>query len=98
MGRKVSDKYTIPVCRLHHRELHRRGDERTWWGNQGIDPLPIAAGLWERTHAVDSAAAELAGDMNGPRKLNGNQVADGFGAAVQHQDYETNPIVRPEAG
>jgi hypothetical protein len=44
----------------------RRGDERAWWGTLGIDPLPIAAALWARTHAVNSAAAELAGDMNGP--------------------------------
>ena len=22
LGRKVSDEYTVPVCRLHHRELH----------------------------------------------------------------------------
>ncbi len=48
MGRKVSDRFTIPVCRLHHRELHRRGDERTWWEKQAIDPLPIAAALWEQ--------------------------------------------------
>ena len=65
MGRKVSDKFTVPICRLHHRELHRRGDERAWWGTQGIDPLPIAAALWERTHS-----AELAGDMNEPTGLN----------------------------
>jgi hypothetical protein len=37
MGRKVSDRFTVPICRLHHRELHRRGDERAWWGKQGID-------------------------------------------------------------
>jgi hypothetical protein len=59
MGRKVSDKFTVPICRLHHRDLHRRGNERAWWENQGIDPLPIAAILWDRTHAVDLAAAEL---------------------------------------
>ena len=23
VGRKVSDEYTVPVCRVHHRELHR---------------------------------------------------------------------------
>ena len=27
LGRKVSDEYTVPVCRLHHRELHEYGDE-----------------------------------------------------------------------
>ena len=52
MGRKVSDRFTVPICRLHHRELHRRGNERAWWEKQGIDPLAIAASLWERTHAV----------------------------------------------
>ncbi len=31
MARKVSDKFTVPICRLHHRELHRRGNERAWW-------------------------------------------------------------------
>ncbi len=98
MGRKVSDKFTVPVCRLHHRELHRRGNERVWWKNQGIDPLPIAASLWERTHAVDSAAAELAGDTNGPIRLNGEHLANGSGAAIQHQNDETKPIVRPGAG
>jgi hypothetical protein len=65
MGRKVSDKFTVPICRLHHRELHRRGNERAWWKNQGIDPLPIAASLWDRTHAVESAAAELGDHING---------------------------------
>ena len=77
MGRKVSDRFTVPICRLHHRELHRRGDERAWWGRQGIDPLPIAAALWERTHAV-AAAAQLAGDMDRPTNLNGEHLADGW--------------------
>ena len=27
--RKVSDRFSVAVCRLHHRELHRRGNERT---------------------------------------------------------------------
>ena len=31
LGRKVSDEYTVPVCRLHHRELHAYGDEASWW-------------------------------------------------------------------
>jgi hypothetical protein len=97
MGRKVSDKFTVPVCRLHHRELHRRGDERAWWGTQGIDPLSFAAALWERTHAVDSTAAELAGDKIGPTRLNGEHLANGSGAAVQHQIDETKPIVPLEA-
>jgi hypothetical protein len=50
MGRKVSDRFTVPLCRLHHRELHHRGDERLWWQDKGIDPLAVAAALWRKTH------------------------------------------------
>ncbi len=49
LGRKVSDEYTVPVCRLHHRELHRYGDEASWWAAVSIDPLPIALELWKRS-------------------------------------------------
>jgi hypothetical protein len=98
MGRKVSDRFAVPICRLHHRELHRRGNERAWWQTQGIDPLPIATSLWEKTHAVASPAAEDAGDMDRPTKVNGRYVADGPGAPVRHQNDETKPIRGPEAG
>jgi hypothetical protein len=27
MARKVSDEFTVPLCRGHHREVHRYGDE-----------------------------------------------------------------------
>jgi hypothetical protein len=98
MGRKTSDRFTVPICRLHHRELHRRGNERVWWQTQKIDPIPIATSLWEKTHAVESPAAEDAGDMDRPTKVNGRYVADGPGASVRHQNDETKPIRGPEAG
>jgi hypothetical protein len=47
LNRKVSDEYTVPVCRIHHRELHRYGDEALWWAAVGVDPLPIALELWK---------------------------------------------------
>ena len=47
LGRKVSDEFTVPVCRVHHRELHRHGDEAAWWQKTKIDPLPIARRLWK---------------------------------------------------
>jgi hypothetical protein len=59
MGRKVSDRFTVPICRLHHRELHRRGNERKWWEHQEIDPLPVAARLWATTHPVDGAEHKI---------------------------------------
>jgi hypothetical protein len=47
MARKVSDEFTVPVCRAHHRELHRHGDEEAWWQSIKIEPLPIALKLWQ---------------------------------------------------
>ena len=47
LGRKVSDEFTVPVCRDHHDELHRHGDERAWWANLKILPLDRAKELWE---------------------------------------------------
>ena len=49
LGRKVSDEYTVPVCRTHHRELHSYGDEASWWAGINVDPVPIALALWQRT-------------------------------------------------
>jgi len=50
LGCKVSDEFTVPLCRGHHRELHRRGDEAAWWQTTGIDPFPAARALWLQTH------------------------------------------------
>jgi hypothetical protein len=41
--------FTVPVCRIHHRELHRSGDEAAWWQKLNIDPLPVALRLWQHT-------------------------------------------------
>ncbi len=49
LGRKVSDEFTVPLCRGHHRALHARGDERAWWRETEIDPAPIAERLWSAT-------------------------------------------------
>jgi hypothetical protein len=49
LGRRVSDEFTVPLCRIHHRELHRQGDEATWWGKANIDPMPIALRFWRQT-------------------------------------------------
>jgi hypothetical protein len=65
LGRKVSDEFTVPLCRGHHRELHRHGDEAAWWTRLGLDPIATARTLWleshplpERTKSID--AGEIA--------------------------------------
>jgi hypothetical protein len=51
LGRKTSDEFAVPLCRIHHRAAHRAGDERAWWKAAGIDPLKIARKLWKGTRA-----------------------------------------------
>jgi hypothetical protein len=47
LGRKVSDEFTVPLCRDHHNELHGGSNEMAWWGNLQIAPVEIAKGLWQ---------------------------------------------------
>ena len=49
MGRKVSDEFTVPLCRNHHRKLHHFGSELAWWQAMKIDPVPVAQKLWEES-------------------------------------------------
>jgi hypothetical protein len=103
MARKVSDKFAVPICRLHHRELHRRGNEHAWWQNQGIEPLTVAATLWAKTHAAPQAEAETEGNKDRSAglntQLNGRPFGNGAAAvADRRQNNETKPIRGPEAG
>jgi hypothetical protein len=62
LGRKASDEFAVPLCRIHHRLLHRVGNEGAWWQEVGIDPLNAARKLWKRTR-LDRPKADSA---NGP--------------------------------
>jgi hypothetical protein len=55
LGRKVSDEFTVPLCRGHHREVHRSSEETAWWKQAGIDALAVAQNLWRETHPVNAA-------------------------------------------
>ena len=52
LGRKVSDEFTVPLCRGHHREVHRCGDEAAWWQSANVDPTAAARALWLKTHPL----------------------------------------------
>jgi hypothetical protein len=57
LGRKVSGEYVAPLCRAHHRAIHRTGDERLFWQQAGIDALAVSRRLWTTTRGVDEAPA-----------------------------------------
>src|SRR5262249_9618926 len=49
---KVSDEFAVPLCRGHHRAVHRSRDERAWWRQAGIDPIKVARRLWKETRGL----------------------------------------------
>jgi hypothetical protein len=53
MGLKVSDEFTVPLCRVHHRDVHSVGDELTWWERRAIDPLATSRMLWISTRRIE---------------------------------------------
>jgi hypothetical protein len=55
LGRKVSDEFTVPLCRGHHRAVHRCGDEVAWWRTADLDPTAPARTLWLETHPLPTA-------------------------------------------
>jgi hypothetical protein len=84
LGRKVSDKFTVALCRVHHREVHHCGDEAAWWQKAGIDPIVSARALWLRTHPLpptrtmigsDRTTSDTATDVNqGKAKCDGQTI------------------------
>src|SRR5262249_21674733 len=57
LGRKASDEFAVPLCRSHHRAVHRAGDEKAWWKQAGIDPVKVARKLWKHTR-IDEGRIE----------------------------------------
>jgi ERF superfamily protein len=73
LGRKVSDEFTVPLCRTHHQDLHRHGNEKAWWADMQIAPLPIAKQLWDASPIHGEAGIVTPSDASG--ELNSRTVA-----------------------
>jgi hypothetical protein len=96
LGRKVSDEFTVPLCRGHHREVHQCGDEAMWWRAASVDPTAAAGALWRETHplphgqdskGIEKSIAVAAKKPNAKRiKLNGSIGRRG-------SNYKTKPII-----
>jgi hypothetical protein len=96
LGRKPSDEFTVPLCRMHHREVHRVSNEQAWWQRFGIDPLSVARNLWNETRineghiepidskpAATSPTADATGDsMAKSRKKRPTRAPDGTRTAL----------------
>jgi len=62
IGLKVSDEFTVPLCRGHHRQLHQTSNEVAWWEDLQINAFEIARDLWEQTHPVSAITSNLHAD------------------------------------
>jgi hypothetical protein len=74
LGRKVSDEFTVPLCNLHHRELHTCSNEEAWWEEKKLSPLPIAQELWATSRRHRSATTLQSEFLKG--RLAGTQQED----------------------
>jgi ERF superfamily len=70
LGRKASDEFAVPLCRSHHRAVHRAGDEKAWWKQAGIDPLKVARRLWKHTRIDEGEPEPTAQDASADRPAN----------------------------
>jgi hypothetical protein len=91
LSRKVSDEFTVPLCRGHHREVHRSGDEASWWGKAEIDPIGAARMLWAETHPLRSVA-----EGQNPDQSTASRAATAESASVprlRSRNRKTKPII-----
>ena len=57
LGMKADDRYTVPLCRKHHEELHAMG-EKKFWGCFHYDATLFALFLYSTSIRDDHEEAE----------------------------------------
>jgi hypothetical protein len=80
LGRKVSDEFTVPLCRTHHRAVHHSGSEERWWREARVDPLGVAQRLWRQSRMRQGRSSGEVGQSEcdaSRAELSGDQFADG---------------------
>jgi hypothetical protein len=95
LGRKVSDEFTVPLCRGHHREVHHSGDEAKWWKKAGIDPTVNARALWLKTHPLPTISDKKRSEGPIAGNINDNDLRNGRRGRQPRQrgpNGETKPI------
>ena len=87
---KVSDKSTVPLCAIHHHQIHTTGKEREWWEERNIDPLVIANSLWQQSRKRYAASAEQASEENGIDEPEASQPNDKLAGSATASDRTAN--------
>ena len=87
LGRKVSDEFAVPLCRIHHRAVHRVGNEAAWWQDAGIEPIKVARKLWKQTRLDGGQDRQAVGPATEPLQL--PRLTPAIGGAESADDAET---------
>ena len=95
LGRKVSDEFTVPLCRGHHREVHRCGEEAAWWQKVGLDPVVSARVLWLNTHPLPAISEKTNKPAISVVDAGGDQTNPKRGRPLRNRGaiYKTKPII-----
>jgi hypothetical protein len=88
LGRKASDEFAVPLCRIHHRLVHRVGNEAAWWKDAGIDPVKAARQLWRQTRLNDPQDHHQPGLAARPETRSIASASDGAGESGSDQMVE----------
>src|SRR5262249_29560071 len=94
LGRKVSDEFVVPLCRGHHRAVHRSRDERAWWRQAGVDPIKVARRLWKATRGMGQRGARrpaLARPLDAAAPSDPSPKGEGVSAAATTQEETRLP-------
>jgi hypothetical protein len=78
-----TDEYMVPLCRAHHRKLHRVGNEMAWWRarlatydhDPTRDPVAKARELWRASHATNTEQPPPRGEGGGPNAIEASRPA-----------------------
>jgi len=96
LGRKVSDEFTVPLCRGHHREVHHCSDEAAWWRKAGIDPTVTARALWLQTRPLPTTSDKIGIGGTIPSAAVGSDDRNSEGdrpVSRRRPNYKTKPII-----
>src|SRR5208282_109247 len=94
LARKVSDEFTVPLCRGHHREVHRYSDEAAWWRNVGVDPISMACALWLETHPLAKGPDTLSANVGATATISPTDRASE--RTVRHGDAQPDRDQPPQ--
>ena len=90
LGLKVSDEFTVPLCAIHHRDIHTTTKERDWWQERKIDPLIIAGALWRESQ---SRSYRLVENSNSPDTTAQSRLSQEAPEPTEPPGLQSDPIV-----